>query len=212
MNNYIKKLIFPIIWELIFILSCFIFKKEYYLYTNFLFYFGIIIYFIRLGDFKLKELKVNIKQGKQYWIPVLLTSLGIVIAFMICALLGMVFQSAPDGMIGLRRSNTLELIIFTISTIIFPPLAEELFFRKAFINFDNGRKVVIITSILGMVLYALEHSFALFGIIQTMIIATPLTISYIKTRNIYIPIMGHFIVNLIGNGTSVIFTTIDYMN
>lgn len=64
-----------------------------------------------------------------------------------------------------------------------------LFFRKELIKFDSGRKIVIITSLLGMILYAVEYSLALFGIIQTIIISVPLTISYVKTRNVYIPIM-----------------------
>lgn len=208
MNSYIKKLIPPVLWEIIFIISCFIVKKEYYLYTNFIFYFGIIIYFIKLGDFKLNDLKLNIKGGKRFWIPVVLTSIGMLVAFLISALVGMLFPEASDGMIGLKRSNIIELIIFSISTIVFPPLAEELFFRKAFIKFDSRKVILILTSLFGMLLYAFEHSFALLGIVQTMIVAIPLTISYIKTRNVYITIVGHFIINLVGNGSSVILEII----
>ena len=37
MNKYIKLNIIPIIIEIIFVVSCFIIPKEYFIYTNFLF-------------------------------------------------------------------------------------------------------------------------------------------------------------------------------
>ena len=95
----------------------------------------------------------------------------------------------------------------TISTIIFPPIAEEVFYRKAIIKFDT-KGILIFTSSVGMILYALEHSLSWLGILETIIIAVPLTISYIKTKNVYIPMTAHFLVNLIGNGTTVILVAI----
>lgn len=53
------------------------------------------------------------------------------------------------------------------------------------------------TSFVGMILYALEHSLSWLGILETIIIAVTLTISYIKTKNVYIPMTAHFLVNLI---------------
>ena len=38
MGRYIRKNIIPIIIEVVFILSCFIIPKEYFIYTNFIFY------------------------------------------------------------------------------------------------------------------------------------------------------------------------------
>ena len=110
-------------------------------------------------------------------------------------------------MIHLSRDNYFKLIIFAVSTIIFPPIAEEIFYRKAFIRF-NKKKILILSSIIGMFLYALEHSLALLGIIETMIIAVPLTVSYIKTKNVYVTMTAHFLVNLIGNGITVVLTAI----
>ncbi len=210
MQAYAKKLIFPILWELLFIISCLTLSKKYFIYTNFIFYLGIIVFYCRAGDFKLSELKLHLKSGKIYWIPVLWTALGMIFALMVSALLLVLFPGVDSGMVGLSRENWLQLVLFAISTIIFPPLAEELFFRKAIIRFDS--KIVLLTTfLLGMFLYALEHSFSWLGIVQTMIVAIPLTISYVKTKNVYIPMAEHFFVNLVGNGSTVVFTVIKFL-
>ena len=59
-----------------------------------------------------------------------------------------------------------------------------------------------------MFLYALEHSLTIWGILLTMIWALPLSISYIKTKNMYVPMTAHFIGNLLGNGIDVIMAII----
>lgn len=101
----------------------------------------------------------------------------------------------------------MTLIVFSLSTIIFPPIVEEMFFRKNMISFEN-KGVLIFTTILSMLMYALEHSLAPWGIFLTMIWALPLSISYIKTKNIYVPVTAHFIGNLLGNGIDVVFIAI----
>lgn len=73
------------------------------------------------------------------------------------------------------------------------------------ISFRN-KKILVVTSILGMFLYALEHSLSMWGIFLTMIWALPLTVSYVRTKNIYVPMTAHFISNLIGNGLDVVMT------
>ena len=72
----------------------------------------------------------------------------------------------------------------------------------------KSKSVLLITTILSMLLYALEHSIAIWGIFLSMIWAIPLSVSYIKTKNIYVPMTAHFIGNLLGNGIDVIMTII----
>ena len=67
-------------------------------------------------------------------------------------------------MIGLRRNSWITLIIFAMSTILLPPIVEETFYRKNLISFEN-KAVLIITTLLGMLMYALEHSLAVWGIL-----------------------------------------------
>ncbi|MBX4258341.1 CPBP family intramembrane metalloprotease [Clostridium estertheticum] len=210
MEKYIKQLLIPILWEGLFIVSCVFLPKEYFIYTNFLFYFGIIIFFVQKGYFNLKELKANITSGKKFWFPVALTVLFLILAFIVSYVPKMFFPNLDEGMIGLERNNWLTLILFAISTIIFPPLAEELFYRKAMISFQS-KKILFISTIISMLLYALEHSLSLYGISMAMIWAIPFSISYIKTKNIYIPMTAHFIVNLIMNGSSVIITALHFL-
>lgn len=207
MRKYIKANIFPIIVEIIFIISCFIVPREYYIYTNFFFYLILAVYFWCRKDFSIKEWLHNLKSGKMFWKQVVLTAMGFISAFAITMVLESIFSDLNTGMIGLKRNSWITLIIFAISTILLPSIVEETFFRKNMISFEN-KGVLIITTILSMLMYALEHSLAVWGIFLTMIWALPLSISYIKTKNVYVPMTAHFIGNLLGNGIDVVFTII----
>ena len=207
MGKYLRKNIIPIIIESVFILSCFIFPKKYFIYTNFIFYLLLLIYFCIKKDFSLKEWLSNIKGGKRFWKQVSITVLLFISAFIITIILENLFPNYNTGTIALRRDSWLTLTIFAISTIILPAITEETFYRKNMISFQNKR-MLISTTLLSMFLYAIEHSLTIWGIFLTMIWALPLSISYIKTKNIYVPMTAHFIGNLLGNGIDVIMTII----
>lgn len=207
MSKYIKLNIFPIVVEALFILSCFIVPKEYYIYTNFCFYLILVIFFWYKKDFSIREWLLNLKSDKVFWKQVILTIIGVIGAFLITMVLENIFSELDTGMIGLRRDSWITLIIFSVSTILFPPIVEETFFRKNMISFES-KGVLILTTILGMLMYALEHSLALWGIFLTMIWALPLSFAYIKTKNVYVPMTAHLIGNLLGNGIDVIFSII----
>lgn len=210
MSKYIKLNIIPIIIEIIFIISCFIIPKEYFIYTNFLFYMLLLIYFYIKKDFSLKEWLNNIKSGKKFWKQVIITALFFILAFIITTILESIFSNYNTGTIGLKRNSWLKLVIFAISTILLPAVVEETFYRKNMISFKS-KGILLITTILGMFLYALEHSLTIWGIFLTMIWALPLSVSYIKTKNIYVPMTAHFIGNLLGNGMTVIMTIISLL-
>lgn len=207
MNKYIKLNALPIIIEIIFIISCFIVPKKYYIYTNFIFYLSLLLIFIVKKEFSLKEWIKNIKSGKKFWKQVIVTSIFFILAFGVTIVLENMFPKFDTGTIGLKRDNWFKLILFTISTIIFPAITEETFYRKNMISFKS-KSILIITTILSMLLYSFEHSLAIWGILLTMIWAIPLSVSYIKTKNIYVPMTAHFIGNLLGNGIDVIMTII----
>ena len=211
MKKYIKEFYIPILWQILFVISCVIIHKDYFIYTNFIFYLGIIIFFARKGYFSIRELKANIVNGRKFWLPVVLTIFGLVLAYIVSYLPQMLLHNLDDGMIGLKRDNWIKLILFAISTIIFPSLAEELFYRKALISFQS-KKALIASTTIGLFLFALEHSLSWYGILMVMVWGIPFSISYIKTKNIYISIMAHFIVDLLGNGSSVIITAIHFLN
>ena len=202
-TKYIKDNFVPIFIELLFVVSCFIVEKQFYIYTNFCFYLLLAVYFYIRKDLSIKEWYNAIKSGKKFFIQVILTVVFISIAFYFTIILENIFPNINKGMILLRADNWLKLILFSFSTIIFPPIIEETFFRKNLISFKNS-KILIITSLLSMFLYALEHSLTWWGIFLCMIWAFPFSISYIKTRNIYVSMTAHLICNLIINGILII--------
>ncbi|WP_423217237.1 type II CAAX prenyl endopeptidase Rce1 family protein [Streptococcus equinus] len=209
--KYVKANLIPLIIEILFIISYYIFPKDDFIYVNAFFYVLLFVYFLISKDLNLKEWFLSFRSGKKYWIQVLLTFLGFMLAFILTTILEGIFPGLETGTINLRRDTWLTLGVFAISTILFPAITEETFYRKNLILFDS-KKTVVITTILSMFLYACEHSLAPWGIFLTMIWALPLSLSYIKTRNIYVVMTAHFIGNRIGNGSDVIATLIHWLS
>ncbi|SDO83541.1 hypothetical protein SAMN05216347_102465 [Streptococcus equinus] len=209
--TYIRLNAIPIVIEIVFILSCLIVPSSYIIYTNALFYLLLLAYFLISKDLDLKAWFLSFKSGRKYWIQVLLTLLGFMFAFGLTVFLEGVFPNFNTGTIDLKRDSWLTLLIFAVSTIFLPAVTEETFYRKNMILFDS-KKAMIITTFFSMLFYAFEHSLSWWGILLAMIWAFPLSISYIKTRNIYIVMTAHFIGNLIGNGSDVIATLIYWLS
>lgn len=209
--KYVKANLIPLIIEILFIISYYIFPKDDFIYVNAFFYVLLFVYFLISKDLNLKEWFLSFRSGKKYWIQVLLTFLGFMLAFILTTILEGIFPGLETGTINLRRDTWLTLGVFAISTILFPAITEETFYRKNLILFDS-KKTVVITTILSMFLYACEHSLAPWGIFLTMNWALPLSLSYIKTRNIYVVMTAHFIGNRIGNGSDVIATLIHWLS
>ena len=104
-NKYIKSNIFPIFIELLFVVSCFIVEKQFYIYTNFFFYLLLAIYFYIRKDLSIKEWYNAIKSGKKFFIQVILTVVFISIAFYFTIILENIFPNLSKGMILLRADN-----------------------------------------------------------------------------------------------------------
>ena len=208
--KYVKANLIPLIIEILFIISYYIVPKDDFIYVNAFFYVLLFVYFLISKDLNLKEWFLSFRSGKKYWSQVLPTFLGFMLAFIFTTILEGIFPGLETGTINLRRDTWLTLGVFAISTILFPAITEETFYRKNLILFDS-KKTVIITTILSMFLYACEHSLAPWGIFLTMIWALPLSLSYIKTRNIYVVMTAHFLGNLLGNGVDVILTLIHWL-
>ena len=201
-NKYIKLNIFPIIIEVLFVLACLLFR-EHYIYINFLFYIVLAIYFRSRKAFFIREWLNSLKGGSAFWRQVILTIFFFGLAFVFTNILDNMFPHFNMGIINLKVDNWLKLILFTGSAIIFPPIVEEIFYRKNLISFKK-RRTLILTALFSMFLYALEHTFAIWGIFLCMIWAVPLSVAYIKTKNIYVPITAHFICNCVMNGITAV--------
>lgn len=206
----IKYLIAPIIWHLIYLLFSGMFDVNHRVYYDLIFYLGLTVYFISIGFINFKNLWNEWKKGKEFWLPVLYTLISIIIAYGIGSLISVLFPNINDGMGVFKVVNVPTLLAFALTTIVLPPIAEEAFYRKGILNFDNNISLLI-TTIMGILLYASEHSLKPLGFLIAAIWSLPFTISYIKTKNIYISITAHFICNLGFNGMTVAIITMKFL-
>lgn len=168
-----------------------------------MFYIVLAIYFWLRKDFSIKEWLASVKGENAFWKQVMLTILFFCLAFVFTNILENMFPYLSTEMINLKADNWLKLILFIGSTIILPPIVEEVFYRKNLTSFKN-RKILILTTLFSMFAYGLEHTFTIWGIFLCMIWALPLSVSYIKTKNIYVTMTAHFICNFVINGIAVV--------
>ena len=123
--------------------------------------------------------------------------------FGIGSAIAMLFPNAEDGMGVLGVNNVPTLMAFAVVTIFLPPVAEESFYRRAITAFDT-RAILLATTIISILLYASEHSLMPLGLLQACLWAIPLSVAYIKTKNIYVGMTAHFLCNLAINGMAVV--------
>lgn len=211
-KTYMRKNMFPIMWELAFVVSCFFTPKRYVIYTNFVFYLGILVYFLGQRDISFRKWSENLHSGRIFWKAVGFTLLGFIGVFGMVVAAESLFPDLPTGSIGLVRNTWGTLLLFAVSTILMPPLCEEMFYRGSMIVTDGGKAVLVITTLLSMFLYALEHALAPFGILTAMLLAVPMSVAYIKTKNIYVTMTAHLIANLLGNGMDVVWTAVNWLS
>lgn len=207
MDTYLKKNAVPVLIEIAFIASCFFVPREYFVYTNLLFYSALFIYFSVTREFSFLEWGRNLKSGKTFWKQVVVTTAFFLIAFGVTTVAESLFPDLDTGTIGLARNTPTRLVAFAISTMFLPAITEETFFRKSLVSFRD-KPTLVLTAAFGTLLYAAEHSLKPWGIFLTAIWALPLTISYINTKNAYVPMTAHFIVNVLGNGATVVMTIV----
>jgi membrane protease YdiL (CAAX protease family) len=208
MASFIKKNIAPFLWFAVWIfLLPFVFPSfstQINVYANLIYYVGLLL-LVLLGQRRLfsKDEIMSLKKGKT-WLAVLFTILGLILAFALSAALMKLFPNANTGWGHLKCNDAFSLATFAISTIIMPPLAEELFFRKSLIILDQSKKMLLITAFSSIVLFGLEHSLSMPGFVEGALIGIALSFSYIRTKNIIVPVTAHFIANLLVNGSGVI--------
>lgn len=207
LKKQIIYLIPPIIWQIAYLVLAEHIEKYHRVYFDMTFYLGISVYFLATGSISLKNLFIEWKKGKKFWIPVVLTFIGIAVAFVVGNFLSVLFPNVDDGMGVLKTKDWPSLAAFALTTIILPPIAEEAFYRKAIISFSN-KTWMYISALLGMLLFASEHSVKPLGFLTVFIWSIPFTVSYVKTKNIYISMTAHFICNFLINGLSVVLFAI----
>lgn len=136
-KDYLKINIIPFLLEILFIASCFAIPKEYYIYTNTLFYVVLFVYYRMTRKFAMREWLASLKGGKKFWKQVILTAFAFFAAFGITMLLENVFPEIDTGSIPLIANTWLKLICFIISTVLLPAVTEETFFPKEYDHFQQ---------------------------------------------------------------------------
>ena len=210
-----KRLLFPVALEAVFIAAV-SFMPNRSLYFYFLSYLGIIIYFRK--DFSFRKQIYNITDIKGFWVPVVLTALGLGLCNAIkTRVLSQMFLMVPDGAISIWMPDSYPgITLFALTMVVMAPLSEELFFRKAMIMLpykatDNPALtegvertslpawlrgvpfwvLSFVSLAASLVLCALTHATQPLGIVGAVIMALPLAVSYLLTRNMYVPLLVH---------------------
>ena len=203
MKSQIKNLAFPLIWELLFIVFVIIapFKTIYVLLV---FYLVLLVYFAK--DFSFKEYFSNFKDIKRFWIPVVLTIIGVQLAHMVNEnLIGPAFVDVADGIYHPTQDNSyIGELVHAITLLFLLPVGEELFFRKAIMNFDSAVSAIATFS-LGLVLCGFTYACLPLGVVEYIVLSLPLAAAFFCTRNIYVPITVHMIFMMYQNLEGIIY-------
>lgn len=206
-----KSLLFPLIWEALFVGSYVLIAvsddKRHFsltLYFMFAFYFGLLVYYRR--SFSFREFFRKFLDWKGFILPVLLTAVGISLAHSVSACaLERLFPSTVKIVLPLAfSSNVFETVLFAFTVMVLKPFACELFFRQGWIRTDKWW-LLVLTVLSGFVLEALTRSITLPGMVETVLLAIPLVIAYLITKNVYVTIFVHLVFSIIVNMPDVVY-------
>ncbi|MCR5557590.1 MAG: CPBP family intramembrane metalloprotease [Butyrivibrio sp.] len=148
-----------------------------------------------------------------FWVPVLITFIGLLLANDIKnKIIQPLFYTAKDGTISIITKNDIfPTIMYATMMIIMKPVAEELFFRKAIISFGSKKRVFALT-IVSLLLCAVSRAHGVLGIAEWILMAIPVTVAYVVTRNIYISVMAHVAFEFYDNIYSIVYAIGRIMN
>ena len=156
-------------------------------------YIFVIIYFI----FKLRNEFFTIKSDiiKIFSNDMLKSILAIVVLNIFFSY-GMLYLS--NSILDVSQSINLTNSFLTgglLATIIISPISEELIFRGVFLNRLRLIVPTLFAVLISSLLFAALHSFG--SIFSAFIFAVCIAILYLKTDNIFVPILAHFLNNLL---------------
>ncbi len=202
-----KRIYIPLIWELAFIIATILMPKQAF-HLFFGFYLGLLVYFYFIyKQFSFRKLYKNFGRALTFWLPVAATFAGLMLAnkFRTFLSLQFAFKISEDAVSIIVHNDIVPTFFYALMMIVMKPVAEELFFRKALIQFDSKKQTIIFT-ILSLIMCALTRAHGPLGIIEWVIMALPVTIAYIVTRNIYISVMAHVLFEFYDNIYEVVYT------
>ena len=92
--------------------------------------------------------------------------------------------------------NLSVLVLYLLTVVILSPIIEETLFRGIFLRrFNKELDNVTLAILISSILFGICHNFG--GILGAILFGICVSILYIKSRNILVPIFAHFLNNLI---------------
>ena len=156
-------------------------------------YIFVIIYFM----FKLRNEFFTIKSDIiEIFSNDMLKSILAIVVLNIFFSYGMLYLS--NSILDVSQSINLTNSFLTgglLATIIISPISEELIFRGVFLNRLKLIVPTLFAVLISSLLFAALHSFG--SIFSAFIFAICIAILYLKTDNIFVPILAHFLNNLL---------------
>ena len=203
-----KVFILPIAAEIAFIVFCILMPhRTLVAYT--VLYAVLFAYYIR--RISPRRMSTRLQKEKHLWIPLLL---GFAAAAVVHLMTQQMFTANyMDGRIAVwTDGSALHIALFALMSFLLRPVAEEHFFRRAIISFEN-KKMTVITVIVSLLLNALIYiDFAaypkwliLFGFAKSVLVALPFTLVYLKTRSTSVSIAVHIVFALLQSLEGVIY-------
>ncbi|HEX3038274.1 MAG TPA: CPBP family glutamic-type intramembrane protease [Oscillospiraceae bacterium] len=176
-------------------------------YSNLIFYAGLIAFVVIQRRKLFDEKSWSSLKNKKVWLSIFLAIVALVLAYCIAEFIISLFPNVPTGWGKMKCVGWLGVISFALSTVFLPPIAEELFFRQSLIVINSTKMAMLVTASFSVILFGLEHSLLPLGFMEGALIGIVFTVMYVKTKNIMVTVMAHFITNAVING----FSTIIFM-
>ncbi len=198
------KNIFPFAWELLFIILSYSVKKEL-LYINAAFFLGLIIYFHK--EFAISDFANSLRNIKGFWLPLLLTLISVCIMYELKSyMVNNLFWNMSQGAISISYKSTsvFQIFIYYFTVMLLVPVAEALFYRKYLISFKN-KYIMVLTAIASMVLLAFVHAHAIPAALEYVVMALPIVVVYMFTKNMYVSLVVHLGFCIYTNGQDLIY-------
>lgn len=198
-NNYLKSIklkevliVIVVLYVIWFVLNKFVFnipQKFIYLF--------IFIYFL----FKLRNSSDVGQSISEIFTKISLKYLLLIVVLNIFFSYGMLYLAqALSGYFGFLTNNLISNSLIAalggfISIVVISPVVEELLFRGIFINKFKLVVPATFAVLISALLFGALHNYG--SIISAFVFAICMSILYLKTDNIFVPVFAHFLNNLI---------------
>lgn len=155
---------------------------------------GLIILFHK--GFSIKKYGRNFISGWQFWVWT-----AVSVALLIGAdqlkkyMLWTMFVGQNSGIIQIwQKENYIGVVFYAITMIIILPLAENLFICKGLLSGKN-KIALFVLAIAGLFVRGLFYAHGFYGILSYAVVAIPIVLVYLKTKNMYITLTAQIIVS-----------------